>query len=38
VDTWTRALSYGLIVLMIYLGVFPDQFVALTEAAARSLP
>lgn len=38
VDSWTRYMSYGLIAIMIYLGVFPDQFVALTEAAARSLP
>jgi NADH-quinone oxidoreductase subunit N len=38
VDPWTRYLSIVLVVLMIYLGVFPEQFVALTEAAARSLP
>lgn len=37
-DGWTRTASYMLIVLMVYLGVFPEQFVALTEAAARSLP
>ncbi len=37
VDSWTRWLSIVLVVLMIYLGVFPDQFVTLTEAAARSL-
>ncbi|MCE5334656.1 MAG: NADH-quinone oxidoreductase subunit N [Desulfobacteraceae bacterium] len=37
VDTWTRYLSIALIVLMIYLGIFPDQFVSLTEAAARTL-
>jgi NADH-quinone oxidoreductase subunit N len=38
VDTWTRAMCIVLVVGMVYLGVFPDQFVALTEAAARSLP
>lgn len=38
VDSWTRSLSIVLVILIIYLGVFPDQFVALTEAAARSLP
>jgi len=38
VDSWTRTLSIILVLAMVYLGVFPDQFVALTEAAARSLP
>jgi NADH-quinone oxidoreductase subunit N len=38
VDSWTRYLSIILVLAMVYLGVFPDQFVALTEAAARSLP
>jgi NADH-quinone oxidoreductase subunit N len=38
VDSWTRSLSIILVLAMVYLGVFPDQFVALTEAAARSLP
>ncbi len=38
VDPWTRYLSIFLVLAMVYLGVFPDQFVALTEAAARSLP
>jgi len=38
VDSWTRYLSIILVLLMVYLGIFPDQFVALTEAAARSLP
>ncbi len=38
VDTWTRAMCIILVLGMIYLGIFPDQFVALTEAAARSLP
>ena len=38
VDSWTRYLSIMLVLAMVYLGVFPDQFVALTEAAARSLP
>lgn len=37
VDSWTRYLSIMLLLAMVYLGVFPDQFVALTEAAARSL-
>lgn len=37
-DGWTKAMSIGLMILMVYLGLFPDQFVALTEAAARSLP
>ncbi|NLI83111.1 MAG: NADH-quinone oxidoreductase subunit N [Deltaproteobacteria bacterium] len=37
VDSWTRTMSIALVILMVYLGVFPDQFVALTEAAARSL-
>jgi len=30
---WTRYLSIALVVLMIYPGNFPEQFVALTEAA-----
>lgn len=38
IDPWTRSLSIILVLAMVYLGVFPDQFVALTEAAARSLP
>ena len=37
IDSWTRYLSIVLVLIMVYLGVFPDQFVALTEAAARSL-
>jgi NADH-quinone oxidoreductase subunit N len=37
VDSYTRYLSIILVLLMVYLGIFPDQFVALTEAAARSL-
>jgi NADH-quinone oxidoreductase subunit N len=37
-NSWTRSLSIILVLAMVYLGVFPDQFVALTEAAARSLP
>ena len=37
VDFWTRCMSIALVVLTIYLGVFPDQFVNLTEAAAKSL-
>lgn len=38
VDGRSRAMSMVLIVAMVYLGLFPDRFVALTEAAARSLP
>jgi NADH-quinone oxidoreductase subunit N len=38
VDVWTKTMSISLVVIMVYLGIFPDQFVALTEAAARSLP
>ncbi len=37
VDSWTRYLSIALVIIMIYLGIFPDQFVSLTEAAARTL-
>lgn len=37
VDKWTRSLAIFLVIAMIYVGIFPDQFVALTEAAARSL-
>lgn len=37
VDGWTRFMSIALVVIMVYLGIFPDQFVALTQAAARSL-
>ena len=37
-DSWTRTMSVALVILMIYLGVFQDQFMALTEAAARALP
>lgn len=37
VDRWTKSMSIALVVVMIYLGLFPDQFVALTEAAAQSL-
>lgn len=37
VDGWTRYMSIGLVIIMVYLGIFPDQFVALTEAAARNL-
>jgi NADH-quinone oxidoreductase subunit N len=37
VDTWTRAMCIILVAGMVYVGIFPDQFVALTEAAARSL-
>jgi NADH-quinone oxidoreductase subunit N len=37
VDNWTRSLAIFLVVAMIYVGIFPDQFVDLTEAAARNL-
>lgn len=37
VDRWTQSLAIFLVIAMVYVGVFPDQFVALTEAAARSL-
>ncbi len=37
VDSWTRVMSIVLVILMVYLGIFPDQFVSLTEAAAKSL-
>ena len=37
VDSWTRYLSIALVIMMIYLGIFPDQFLSLTEAAARTL-
>lgn len=37
VDLWTRFMSIALVVMSIYLGVFPDQFLSLTEAAARTL-
>lgn len=37
VDGMTRTLSLALVVLMVFLGIFPDTFVALTEAAAKSL-
>lgn len=38
VDGWTRYLSIVLVIAMVYIGIFPDQFVDLAEAAARSLP
>jgi len=37
VDSPTRCLSVALVIMMIYLGIFPDRFLALTQAAARSL-
>lgn len=37
VDLWTRFMSIALVVMTIYLGIFPDQFLFLTEAAARTL-
>ena len=38
VDSWTRYMSIVLVIAMVYIGIFPDQFVNLAEAAARSLP
>jgi NADH-quinone oxidoreductase subunit N len=38
VDTWTRILSIVLVIAMIYVGIFPDRFVALSEAAVAVLP
>jgi NADH-quinone oxidoreductase subunit N len=37
VDRWTRSLSIVLVILMIYVGIFPDKFVLLAEAAAAAL-
>ncbi len=37
VDAWTRYMSVALIIMTIYLGIFPDQFLSLTEAAAKTL-
>ena len=37
VDCWTKYMSLALVGIMVYLGLCPDQFVALTEAAARTL-
>ncbi|MDR3569634.1 MAG: NADH-quinone oxidoreductase subunit N [Syntrophobacteraceae bacterium] len=37
VDLWTRVVSIGLVVMTIYLGIFPDQFLSITESAARTL-
>jgi NADH-quinone oxidoreductase subunit N len=37
VDSPVRALSIAMVVAMIYLGVFPEKFVALAETAAQSL-
>ncbi|MBC7357979.1 MAG: NADH-quinone oxidoreductase subunit N [Desulfacinum sp.] len=38
VDTGTRILSIVLVIAMIYVGIFPDRFVALSEAAVAVLP
>lgn len=38
VTTGTKSLAIFLVLAMVYVGIFPDQFIALTEAAARSLP
>jgi NADH-quinone oxidoreductase subunit N len=37
VDAWTRWLSIALVIMTIYLGIFPDHFLSLTEAAAKTL-
>jgi len=37
VDGVTRSLSIALVVLMICVGIFPDRFMQLTEAAAAAL-
>jgi NADH-quinone oxidoreductase subunit N len=37
VDSRYRAMSMALVVVMVYLGVFPDKFITLAEAAAKSL-
>ncbi len=37
VDPWTRFMSIGLVVMTIYMGIFPDKVLSLTEAAARTL-
>jgi NADH-quinone oxidoreductase subunit N len=37
VDMWTRFMSISLVFMTIYLGLFPQQVVSLTEAAARTL-
>jgi NADH-quinone oxidoreductase subunit N len=37
VDSWSRALSIALVIVMVYLGVFPERFIAMAEAAAKSL-
>ena len=36
-DTWTKGMSLALVAIMIWLCIFPERFVELTEAAARSL-
>jgi NADH-quinone oxidoreductase subunit N len=37
VDMWSRALSIVLVIAMVYIGMFPDKFIAIAEAAAQSL-
>jgi NADH-quinone oxidoreductase subunit N len=37
VDFWSCCMSYILVITSIYLGIFPDRFVNLTEAAAKTL-
>jgi NADH-quinone oxidoreductase subunit N len=37
VDSRYRAMSIALVMVMVYLGVFPDKFITLAEVAAKSL-
>lgn len=37
VDSRYRAMSIALVMVMVYLGMFPDKFITLAEAAAKSL-
>ncbi len=37
VDSRYRAMSIALVMVMVYLGMFPDRFITLAEAAAKSL-
>ncbi|ROQ93493.1 NADH-quinone oxidoreductase subunit N [Desulfosoma caldarium] len=38
VDPWTRVMSAALVIAMVYVGIFPDRFVALAEATVAVLP
>jgi NADH-quinone oxidoreductase subunit N len=37
VDSWSRAMSIFLVVAIVYLGMFPERFIEMAEAAAKSL-